>query len=89
MVAIPEGPLPNFHDAFTQLHLGQLLAFEKCFIRDRRDGGIYPNTDDIKWNFISSLPRVDEDVAVGSIARHVVGRLALSCCVSCDPGVYV
>jgi hypothetical protein len=76
MAAITEGPLPYFHEAFTQLHLGQLLASCKCFGRDRRDdGGIDPNADHIVGNFSSSLPRVDEDFGIGSIGRHIMCRI--------------
>ena len=56
MVAKTEGIFPNFHEAFIQLHLGQLLASFKRTSRDRRDGGIDPNTDYILWNIRSSLP---------------------------------
>jgi hypothetical protein len=70
MVAILEGPLPDFNEAFTQLHLGQLLASVKCFSGDRRDGGIDPNADHIPWDSSSSLPRVDEDLGIGIAARH-------------------
>jgi hypothetical protein len=65
-----EGTVPNFHEAFTQLHLGQLLAFTKCTSRDERDGGIDPNTDGIVRNNRSSRPRVDEDLGIGGIARQ-------------------
>ena len=62
--------IPYIHEAFTQLHLGQLFAIVKCVSRDRRDGGINPDTDHIVRSFPSSSSRVDEDaVAVGSI-RH-------------------
>jgi hypothetical protein len=73
MVAPLERTIPDFHEAFAQLHLGQLLAFVKCISRDRRDGGINPNTDYILWNIRSSLPRVDEDFGIGGIARHRIG----------------
>jgi hypothetical protein len=62
VIAPTEGPLPNFDEAFTQLHLGQFLTSTKCTIGDRRNGGIDPNTDDIVRNFVSSSPRVDEDI---------------------------
>jgi hypothetical protein len=62
MVATTEGLFTNFNEAFTQLHLGQLLASMKRFSGDRRDGGINPNTDYILRNIISSLPRVDEGI---------------------------
>jgi hypothetical protein len=63
--------MPNFHEAFTQLHLGQLLAFLKCFSRDRRDGGIDSNTDHILRDFVSTLAtRVDEDRCIGGIVSH-------------------
>ena len=67
-----EGPCPDFHDAFTQLHLGQLLAFTKCISRNRRDGGIDPNMDYIMWDSSSSFsgPHVDKDVVIISIASH-------------------
>jgi hypothetical protein len=61
MVTIPEGIIPNFHEAFTQLHLGQLLAFVKCTSRDRRDGGIDSNTDHISRDYVSTRTCVDED----------------------------
>jgi hypothetical protein len=72
MVAQPEGPLPNFNKAFTQLHLGQLITFVKCTSGDRRDGGIDLNTDHISWNSSrSSFPHVGEDLGIGGIAaRH-------------------
>jgi hypothetical protein len=77
MVAINKGPFPNFYEAFTQLHIDQLLAFKKCTSRDRRDGGINSNADHILRNNSSSLPRVDEDLGIdrgdlgiGGIARH-------------------
>jgi hypothetical protein len=50
MVTISEGIFSNFHEAFTQLHLGQLLASDKCTSGDRRDGGIDPNADHISRN---------------------------------------
>jgi hypothetical protein len=50
LLATTEGIKPNFHEAFTQLYLGQLLAFKKCVNRDRRDGGINPNADHIVRN---------------------------------------
>jgi hypothetical protein len=62
MAAIPEGPFPNFHKAFTQLYLGQLRAFVKCFIRDRHDGGIDSNMDNILRDIVSFFPGVDKDV---------------------------
>ena len=74
MVATAEGPLPYFHEAFTQLHLGQLLALPKCFGMDRRDGGIDPNTDHIPWDSSSSLPRVDEDLGISRVATYFGGR---------------
>jgi hypothetical protein len=67
MVAPLKGTFPNFHDAFTQLDLRQTLASVKCKSRDPRDGGIDPNTDNILRNFSSSLPRVDEDVAISIV----------------------
>jgi hypothetical protein len=72
-VAPLEGPKPNFHDAFTQLHLDQLRAFVKRISGDRRDRRIDPNTDHIKWNSSrSSFPRVDEDfVTVSSRRQHL------------------
>jgi hypothetical protein len=69
MVAPTEGPLPYFNEAFTQLHLGQLLASAKCIDRDQRDGRIDPNADHISWNS-SSGPGVDEYLGIGGIARH-------------------
>jgi hypothetical protein len=72
MVAPTKGTFPNFHDAFTLLHLGQLLASVKCFIGYRRNGGINPNEDHIVRNYsLSSLPRVDEDLSIASIVRHL------------------
>jgi hypothetical protein len=66
-----EGMLPNFHEAFTQLHLGQLRASLKCTSRDRRDGGIDPDTYNIiLWDRVSPRPRVDEDLGIGGIASH-------------------
>jgi hypothetical protein len=64
IIAPPEGTFPNFHEAFTQLHLGQLIASVKCMRGDRRDGGIDPNTDHIVRNFISSSSSIDEDIGV-------------------------
>jgi hypothetical protein len=72
VAAILEGTLPNFYDAFTQLHLGQLLASDKCISRDRRNGGIDTSMDHIVWNSLSSSPRVDKDLSIGDIARHGV-----------------
>jgi hypothetical protein len=69
MVAPPEGTGPNFNEAFTQLHLGQLMASFKCTIGDRRDGGIDPNADYILRRTISARPGVDEDLGNVSIAR--------------------
>jgi hypothetical protein len=69
MAAIMKGTFSNFHEAFTQLHLGQLLPLVKCFSRDRRDGGIDPNADHIIWSNSSSLPCVDEDFGIGGIGR--------------------
>ena len=66
MVAPTEGPFPYFNDAFTQLYLGQLLAFVKCTGGDQRDGGIDPNADDIARRSLSTRPRVDEDLGTGS-----------------------
>jgi hypothetical protein len=69
--AITEGPLPNFNEAFTQLHLGQCLALVKYFSGDQPDGGIDPHTDKILWDGSSSLPCVDEDLlSIASIVRH-------------------
>jgi hypothetical protein len=62
--------MPNFHEAFTQRHFGQLLPLVKCIGRDRRDGGIYSNADNILRDSNSSFPRVDEDLGIGGIARH-------------------
>jgi hypothetical protein len=67
MVAITEGPLPDFHETFTQLHLGQLLALVKCVSRDRRDGRINPNADHILRDIISSRTGVDEYLGIHSI----------------------
>jgi hypothetical protein len=54
MAAISEGIFSNFHEAFTQLHLGQLLPLEKCTSGDRRDdGGIDPNSDHIARDSLS------------------------------------
>jgi hypothetical protein len=65
MVTIIKGIFPNFHDAFTQLQLGQLRAIAKCFSRDRRDGGIDPNTYNISRDIVSTLAtRVDEDLGI-------------------------
>jgi hypothetical protein len=69
VVAITEGTFPNFYEAFTQLHLGQLLAFEKCVSRDRRDGGINSNTFDISRDSVSSLPRVNENLGIHGISH--------------------
>jgi hypothetical protein len=65
MATIIEGSYPNFHEAFTQLHLGQLLALLKCLNRDRRDGGINPNTYDILRDIVSThATPVDEDLGI-------------------------
>jgi hypothetical protein len=64
MTAIIKGMIPNFHEAFTQLHLGQLLASLKCPSRDRRDGGIDTNTYDIPWDIVSTRPGVDKDIGI-------------------------
>jgi hypothetical protein len=68
--AIRKGTDTNFHEAFTQLHLGQLLACVECTNRDRCDGGINPNTDNIARRSLSTKPSVDEDGIGGGIARH-------------------
>jgi hypothetical protein len=73
LVAITEGPLPNFNEAFTQLHLGQLLALVKYTRGDRRDGGIDPNADDITRRSLSTKPSEDEDL-VGINIVHVRHR---------------
>jgi hypothetical protein len=65
-----EGIFPNFHEAFTKLDLGQLLASGKCVSRDRRDGGIDPNTYDFSRDIVSPRPRVDEDLGISRIDRH-------------------
>ena len=71
MVAPCKGPFPNFQEAFTQLHLGQLLALVKCFIRDRRDGGIDPKADHMLRDNVSDRPHVDENLGIiGGIAGH-------------------
>ena len=70
MAAVREGIPPNFHDAFTQLHLGQLLALVKCVSRNRRDGGINSNTFYILRDSVSPRPRVDEDLGIDGIAGH-------------------
>jgi hypothetical protein len=62
MVAPSEGIYSNFHEAFTQLHIGQLVAIPKCIIGNRRDGGINPKTDHIIRNFSSSSTSVDDDI---------------------------
>jgi hypothetical protein len=64
MFTASEGIFPNFNEAFTELHLGQLFAFEKCFIGDRRDGGIDQNAYYILRSIVSVLPCVDEDVSI-------------------------
>jgi hypothetical protein len=74
VVAITEGTFPNFHNAFTQLHLGQLLAFVKCTSRDRRDGGINSNTFDISRDSVSSLPRVNENLGIHGISHDEDGK---------------
>jgi hypothetical protein len=61
---MPEGPIPNLNEAFTQLHLGQLLAIVKCTSGDGRDGRIDPNTDHINWGTIPSFPRVVKDFVI-------------------------
>jgi hypothetical protein len=70
VVAPPEGTNPNFHEAFTQLNLGQLLALVKYTNGNRRDGGIDPNADYILWNNSSPSSCVDEDLGIGGIVRH-------------------
>jgi hypothetical protein len=70
MVAPLEGFFPNFNEAYTQLHLGQLITFVKCTSRDRHDGGIDPKVDHIVWNLRSSRPRVEEDVGL-AVHRHI------------------
>jgi hypothetical protein len=72
MAAIRKGPLPDFHEAFTQLYLGQLVAVVKCIRGDRRDGGINPNADNITRHSLAS--GVDEDLGIGGIARHGYNR---------------
>jgi hypothetical protein len=70
METISEGPDPNFHEPFTQLHLSQTLALVKCVVGDRRDGWINPNTDHILRNNSSYFPRVDEDLGIAALGRH-------------------
>jgi hypothetical protein len=69
-----EGTFSNFHEAFTQLHLGQLRATLKYITGDRRDRGIDPNTDHITRNNSSYIPRKDEDLVIirliNTIGRH-------------------
>jgi hypothetical protein len=66
-----EGIISNFHEAFSQLHLGQLRPSFKCVSRDRRNGGINPNADNILRDIVSDRPHVDEDLGIiGGIARH-------------------
>ena len=72
MVSHREGSKPNFDEAFTQLHLGQFLALVKCLSRDRRDGGIDPNTDNILRNIVSARPRVDEDLGISRVATYLL-----------------
>jgi hypothetical protein len=72
MVATLEGTFPNFHEAFTQLHLGQSLSLVKCVIGDRRDGWIDPNAFHILRNNSSHFPRVDEDLGIGGFARSTL-----------------
>ena len=80
-----EGPFPNFHDAFTQLHLGQFPAPAKYISRDRRDGGIDQNTDHITRSFQSFLPRVDEDLGIIRIAAYYFGRHEENLCPQSEP----
>jgi hypothetical protein len=87
MAAIRKGPHPNFHEAFTQLHLGQLIASFKCVSRDRCNGRIDSNTDQISMDSVySPRPRVDEDLGISSITGHdiinqyEIGRLLLPRC---------
>jgi hypothetical protein len=79
MVAPREGIRSNFNEAFTQLHLGQFIAVVKCVSRYRRYGGIDPYTDDIVRNFISSFPRIDEDISIHYPLCHP--RVCRCCCV--------
>jgi hypothetical protein len=60
------------YDAFTELHLGQFLAFFKCILMNRRDGGIDPNTDYILRNIVSARPCVDEVVGIGPTPAHIL-----------------
>jgi hypothetical protein len=69
MVAPREGTFPYFHEPFTQLHFGQLLASVKCISGDRRDGWINSKTDHIVRNFSSSSPGVDEDFGIGVASK--------------------
>ena len=69
-VVMSDGCTPNLHEAFTQLHLGQLLAFVKCYGGDRRYRGINHNSDHILWNNSSSLSRVDEDLGIAVLGQH-------------------
>jgi hypothetical protein len=70
MAAITEGMIPNFHDAFTQLDIGQLFTSLKCLKRDRHDGRIDSNADHILWRSLSPRPSVDEDLGIGGIVSH-------------------
>jgi hypothetical protein len=74
MVAPSEGFFPDFHDAIAELHLGQLLAPVKCFVGDRRDGGINPDANLILRNDSSFFTRVDEDLGISHTAAHHLGR---------------
>jgi hypothetical protein len=62
--AIREGMKPNFHKAFTQLHLDQSFALAKCLSGDRRNGGIDPHADHISWDSSSPSSCVDDDLGI-------------------------
>jgi hypothetical protein len=71
MAATSEGMFPDFHEAFTQLHICKIIEKLKCVSGDRRDRGINPDTEHISWNNSSSNYRVDEDLGIDGIdARH-------------------
>jgi hypothetical protein len=70
METISEGTVPNFYEAFAELHLSQTLALVKCLSGDRCDRRIDPNAYHILRNIVSTRLRVDEYHGIAALGRH-------------------
>jgi hypothetical protein len=82
LIAESEGIIPDFDEAFTQLHLGQPPVHSKRISEDRRDGGINSNADHILRSIVSAWPRVDEDLGIAAPAdmlHDTTARQSLLC----------